>query len=824
MRAPEHPHALPAHDVARELKVDHAAGVPSHEVNQRRATLGANVLIKEAGRPAWKIFLAQFASLIVLLLIVAAVVAFATRDAAEGIAILAVLVINALIGFFVEWASERALRKLRLQTRTSARVVRDGREAMIDAEELVAGDVIVLEAGAHVPADARILESSSLEVEESALTGESVPVSKDAAPVERDASLPDRTSMVHLGTSATSGHGRAIVTAVGERTELGNIGRLVRESQDEETPLERQLDVLGQRLVHLVLVVAAIVIITGIVRGEQLWQMIEVGISLAVAAVPEGLPAVTTLILAIGVLRMARRNAIVRRLPAVETLGSTTVICTDKTGTLTMNRLTVRAIDSSDRARLLRAAALCNDATETTGDPTEVALVVAARDEGIVVEALRRDFRRVAEEPFSSETKRMITTHDTPDGTRLELLKGGPGAVLDLCEGVDRAQVERRNDELAAEALRVLAFAEKSADARSFTFLGLVGMDDPPRPGALEAIEEAHRAGVRVVMLTGDQLATARAIAKELRIAVDREPNVVKLPTDAQLRDVDAFARVSPEDKLTIVAKLREAGEIVAVTGDGVNDAPALRRADIGIVMGKSGTDVAKQSGDLILADDNLGTIVNAIEQGRTIYANIRKFVHLMFSHNLGEVLTVFVAIAGGWPLPLLPLQILWVNLVTDVFPAFGLAMEPASRESMRHPSRSQLLHRDFLILIGWQGAMLAAITLGAYVWALDRYGAGAHARTMALFTLVSVQIGHTFNCRSRTASAFRDVHRNPYLWAALVAVFGLQLLAYHFAPLSRLLGVSKLVAADHVVLGICAAVPILIVEAQKLVIRWRRR
>jgi Ca2+-transporting ATPase len=813
------------------LKVDHAAGVPSHEIEQRRDVLGANVLVREAGRPGWRIFLAQFTNIIVVLLLVAAVVAFVTRDAAEGLAILAVLVINALIGFFVEWASERALRKLRLQTRTSAHVVRDGRDAMIDAEELVAGDVIVLEAGAHVPADARLLESSSLQVEESALTGESVPVSKHPNPVEHDASIPDRTSMVHLGTSATAGHARAIVTAVGERTELGNIGRLVRESKDEKTPLERQLDVLGRRLVQLVLIVAAIVIITGILRGQQLWEMVEVGISLAVAAVPEGLPAVTTLILAIGVLRMARRNAIVRRLPAVETLGSTTVICTDKTGTLTMNRLTVRVIDAQDRARLLRAAVLCNDATETTGDPTEVALVVAARNEGIDVDSLRNEHPRVAEEPFSSETKRMITTHETPDGTRIELLKGGPGAVLDLCEGpsaslragVDREQVNRRNDELAAEALRVLAFADKSAEANRFTFLGLVGMDDPPRPGALEAIEAAHRAGVRVVMLTGDQLATARAITKELRIAGDREPNVVKLPTNAEWKDVDAFARVSPEDKLTIVAKLREAGDIVAVTGDGVNDAPALRRADIGVAMGKSGTDVAKQSSDLILADDNLATIVSAIEQGRTIYANIRKFVHLMFSHNLGEVLTVFVAIASGMPLPLLPLQILWINLVTDVFPAFGLAMEPASRESMRQPSRSQLLHRDFLILIGWQGVMLAAITLGAYVWALDRYGEGAHARTIALFTLVSVQIGHTFNCRSRTASAFRDAHRNPYLWSALVVVFGLQLFAYHFAPLARLLGVSRLVPADHLVLAICAAAPIVIVEAQKLVIRWRR-
>jgi Ca2+-transporting ATPase len=799
MRVPETPHAHPAHHVASELKVDPIRGVVEHEIAPRRDRFGANVLIREAGRPPWRIFVKQFQSVVVVLLAVAAGVAFITRDAAEGIAIVAVLLINAAIGFTIEWQSERALRKLRLQARTSARVVRDGREAFIDSEELVTGDVIILEPGIHTPADARLLEAASLQVEESALTGESVPVAKSSQAVDASAPLPDRTSMVHLGTWITGGRGRAIVTAVGEQTELGRIGQLVRESPDEATPLERQLALLGRRLVNLVLVIAVVVIVAGVLRGEELWQMIEFGISLAVAAVPEGLPAVMTLILARGVLHMARRHAIVRRLPAVETLGSTTVICTDKTGTLTMNRLTVRSIEAGDRLRLLRAAVLCNDATESTGDPTEVALVVAAREADLDIEGLRRDYPRVAEEGFSHESKRMITTHRTPDGGTLVVAKGAPATILELCEDADREAVLALNDALAARGLRVLAFAEDGH------YLGVVGMDDPPRPDAADAVAAAHAAGVRVVMLTGDQALTAQAIGREL--GVD-----------------EIHARVSPADKLEIVDRLRKEGEIVAVTGDGVNDAPALRRADIGVAMGLSGTDVAKQSGDLVLTDDRLGTIVEAIEQGRTIYANIRKFVHLMFSHNLGEVVAVFAAIAIGLPLPLLPLQILWINLVTDIFPAFALALEPSSAETMRRPSRpGALLGRNFVLLVAWQGLMLGAITLAAYMWALQRHGAGAHARTVALFAFVAVEVGHTLNCRSRVESAFRGLHRNPHVAFALLTVAGLQMLAYFVTPLRDVLGIVSLHGADLAVLGACVVLPVVIVEAQKLVIRWRR-
>ena len=765
-------------------------GLSSAEVAKRRAAYGANAVVGEAGRPAWRIFARQFASIIIALLAAAAVVAFFTHDHVEGAAIVAVLLINAGVGFAIEWRSRRALESLRMHVRTSARVLRDGVQTIVDAAALVPGDVIFLDSGARVPADARIVEARGLSIEEAALTGESVPCAK----------APDATA--YLGTTVVSGRGVAVVTAIGEQTEIGKIGKLIRDVEIAPTPLEVRLAALGRRLVYIVLAIGAAVVLAGVVRGDPLWEMVEVGISLAVAAVPEGLPAVTTLILAIGVLRMARRHAIVRRLPAVETLGSTTVICTDKTGTLTLNRLTVAEIDAADRHELLRIGALCSDATvapngEAVGDPTEVALVAAAEAEGIDVVALRREMPKIAEEPFEPSTRRMVTTH----ANGVVATKGAPAVVLDACDLTpeERSHLLRRNEELASRGMRVLAFAKNG------TFAGFAALADPPRPGAAEAIAEAHAAGVRVVMLTGDQAATAQAIAREL--------------------DIDeAFARVTPADKLRIVEHLRDEGEIVAVTGDGVNDAPALRRADIGIAMGKGGTDVAKETADLVLTDDNLGTIVSAIEEGRTIFANIAKFVHLMFSHNLGEVLVVFTAIIANLPLPLLPLQILWINLVTDIFPAFALALEPPLRARMRRAPRpsATLLSKPFLITIAWQGTMLAAIALGAYIQALERYGSGPHARTMALMALVAVQMGHTFNCRSRIASAFRGIAENVHLWAATATVVVLQALAVAVAPLRRLLGTVPLTGRDVVVTLACALLPIAIVELQKAVARRR--
>jgi len=685
--------------------------------------------------------------------------------------------------------------------------------------------------------------------------------------------------MLYLGAAVAAGRAAGVVVSTGAATQLGKIGRLVATATKERSPLEIQLTHLGRRLVYLVLVIAAIVMITGWLRGDGLWLMVEVGISLAVAAVPEGLPAVTTLILALGVLRMARQRAIMRRLAAVETLGSTTVICTDKTGTLTENRMTVREYYLSDGRRIeiesgeaslnndellqqaVRIGVLCNEAsfrteatdeTRTIGDPTETALLVVADALVLDVSNERAIHPKIAEQPFHASTKRMTTVHRNTAGQHVAALKGAPAVVLDACSryvdsngdmvDLDAAAISRftaANEQMAKRALRVLGLAikhfedetEHSSDEAletGYTFVGLVGMIDPPRRGVADAIRRARLAGIRTVMLTGDQLNTGIAIARELGLG-GKEPTALHghdliNAGHRNLADIarrtDVFARVSAEEKLRIVEALQQAGEIVAVTGDGVNDAPALKRANIGIAMGQRGTEVAKEAADVVLADDNFETIVRAVEGGRTIYANITKFVHMMFSHNLGEVLVIFTAIAAGWPLPLLPLQILWMNLVTDVFPALALAMEPASPETMNQPPRSShstLLSRPFLILIGWQSLMLAALALGAYLWALQTYGPGAHARTVALFALVFVQLGHTFNCRSRTRSAVDGLFRNPFLWFAAFMVVLLQLSAIYFPPLAAVLDTVKPSLTDWVVIGGCCLLTIGIVELAKL-------
>ncbi len=877
--------ALEVNTVLSSLDVDPKSGLTTTEVTERRARSGPNALQTIQARPAWRVLVDQFASIVIALLAIAAAIAWAMGDGAEAIAILIVLVLNAAVGFATEWQAGRALEALRRQSRMSSRVRREGFETTVDAEELVPGDIIILNAGDRVPADARLVEAVRLEAEESALTGESTTVEKsiDAVPVQTP--LAERRSMLYLGTAIAAGRAVGIVVSTGTATQLGKIGRLVATATKEPSPLEIQLANLGRRLVYLVLAIAVIVMITGWLRGDGLWLMVEVGISLAVAAVPEGLPAVTTLILALGVLRMARQHAIMRRLAAVETLGSTTVICTDKTGTLTENRMAVREYYLSDDRRIeieapeaslendqllqqaVRIGVLCNEAvfrasatdgTRTIGDPTETALLVVADTLVLDVSNERAIHPKVAEQPFHASTKRMTTLHRTTAGQHLAALKGAPAVVLDACSSyvdangdavaLDATAIGRftaANEQMAKRALRVLGLAikyfkagtENAADEAlesGYTFVGLVGMSDPPRDGVADAIRRARLAGIRTVMLTGDQLNTGIAIARELGLG-GKEPVALHVHDliDAEqrsladlARNTDVFARVSPEEKLRIVEALQQAGEVVAVTGDGVNDAPALKRANIGIAMGLRGTEVAKEAADVVLADDNFETIVRAVEGGRTIYANITKFVHMMFSHNLGEVLMIFTAIAAGWALPLLPLQILWMNLVTDVFPALALALEPASPEIMSQPprsSRTTLLSRQFLILIGWQAALLAGLGLGAYLWALQRYGPGANARTVALFTLVAVQLGHTFNCRSRSRSAFDGIFSNPFLWTAVFVVVLLQLLAAYSAPLSAILGTVQPSSIDWVVICSCGLLTIGVVEVAKAVFRFKR-
>jgi Ca2+-transporting ATPase len=586
--------------------------------------------------------------------------------------------------------------------------------------------------------------------------------------------------------------------------------------------------------------------------------MLEMSVSLAVAAVPEALPAMTTLILALGVLEMARRHAIVRRLSAVEALGSTTVICADKTGTLTENRMTVSEaalpggkvspIHDGQRALgdILLTGVLCNEAeSSNVGDPTEAALLMAAENAGIDISAVRAEFAKEFEEPFDPMTKRMITVHSC-DGGSTAYLKGGPSAVLELasfykrCDGTvaplgekEREEIISTNEGMAARGLRVLAFGMKETRrppeeidlTGDFTFLGFLGMTDPPRKGVSEALQAAARAGIRVVMLTGDQLSTARAVARELGLGRNGDIFAMhsrELSSEAALahaaQKAHVFARVSPEDKLRIVEALQAAGETVAVTGDGINDAPALKKANIGVAMGGRGTEVAKEAADIVLTDDDLSTIVRAIEGGRRIHANIIKFVHLLFSHNFGEVLFIFAAMTAGLPLPLMPLQILWMNLVTDIFPALALAVEPAEPGLMLQPPRreSHFLSKSFAGLIAWQGALLATLSLAAYLWALSVYGEGPHARMVALFTLVSGQIGQTFNCRSRRTSAFSRLQHSPNLFLAIGAVILLQIAAVCLAPLATVLDLPSPNRTDLLAFLVCAVVPIAVTEIYK--------
>ncbi len=837
------PDTLPAEQVLADLDVDLAKGLSDAEVARRRDRSGENSIPRARRRSLVVVLLDQFRNLIALLLAAAAAVAWLKGDTMESVAVLAVLVLNAAIGFGMEWQAGRALDALRDQTRSRALARRNGAAVSIAAEDLVPGDIVLIGAGDRVPADLRLVEAAGLMADEASLTGESQSVAKDPVPVAAETALAERKSALFLGTAVVAGRAVAVVVETGERTELGRIGQLVRGVPEARTPLQDKLDSLGKRLAVLVIAIGTVVSFAGWLRGDDGWMMVEVGITLAVAAIPEALPAVTTFILAFGVLRMARRKAIVRRLAAVETLGSTTVICSDKTGTLTLNRMTVSAsqpVDPEAEQSLREVAALCNDATLTVGDPTEVALIEWATQGGLDIAALHAREPRVAEHPFDPRAKRMITIHALPEAGFHWALKGSTGVVLDACDmpADARSPLVAVNDAFASRGLRVLAFAHKRAPTAAddtehgFTFLGFVGMSDPPRPGVAEAVATARRAGIRLIMLTGDQEETARFIARDL-VLVDGEPRVAHaralVGADAHriALETDVFARVSPEDKYRIVEALQASGEIVAVTGDGVNDAPALKKADVGIAMGERGTEVAKEAADIVLADDNFSTIVTAIEGGRTIYANIEKFVHLMFSHNLSEVLTIFIAIVLGWPLPLLPLQILWLNLVTDVFPAFALALEPPARGILEQPPRpptETLVSRSFLGQIAWQAGLLAAITLSIYGWALQQYGAGDLARTVALMSMVGVQIGQMFNCRSRTRSAFEGLARNPYLFAATAAVLLLQLLALAFTPLRNLLGLEVPPVSAWLVLALSAPLPIAIVELAKGFGRRRAR
>ena len=848
-------------------------GLSAAEAAARLSRVGPNRLEAARITPWWVILGNQFRSVVVLLLVAAALTALLIGDALEAAAIGAVLAINALIGFLVELRARRAMDALLRHQTPVATVIREGRAARIGAEALVPGDVIEMEEGDGIPADARLLRAMGVRTGEAALTGESVPVDKLVSPApDPGTPLPERTSMVFAGTVLASGRARAVVVATGMETQLGRIGRLVASVQDEATPLEERLDALGRRLVWVTLAIAAAAVVLGVLRGAAVGPMIETGIALAIAAVPEGLPAVATIALAIGLRRMARRHAMVRRLSAVEALGSATVICTDKTGTLTAGELTVTRVvtplqavgvtgrgyreagelsfegrtDDPALHRLVRGAALTPravlDADGVRGDPTDAALLVLARKAGLEVEVLRRETGPVGEVPFSSETRVSASFHREDQGI-VGYVKGAPEAVLARCDrwlgpaGPEPLTPELRtgalaeNAAMARDGLRVIGLAwdpgPATVDAlpRPVIYLGLVGMLDGPAPGVAETVALLRGAGIRTVILTGDQgptaLAVARAVgmeAAEDRVLDGRDLLAVE---ESELPDLvagaDVFSRTGPEEKLRVVEALRTAGEIVAMLGDGVNDAAALKRADVGVAMGLRGTDVARETADVVLQDDRFPTVAAAVEEGRVVFDNIRKFVYYLFGCNVAEILVVLTATGVGLPLPLLPLQILWLNLVTDTFPALALAVEPGEPDVMRRPPRdpeSGILSRRFVGSLILFALLITAVTLGAYLWAL-RGGTVERAVTVAFMTLALAQLFHLGNARSRDR-VLRPARAlaNPWALGAVGLVLVLQLLAVYWPPLSGLLRTVPLSPGDWAVVLGAAAVPAVVGQA----------
>ncbi len=785
----------------QELSVSMESGLSQQEAQTRLEKYGANKLSEKKKKTNLRRFLEQFQDVMIVILLAAAAVSFVVAcfghdpmEFFEPLLILLIVVLNAILGMVQESKAEKALDALKNMSAPHARVLRDGKEQLLDASQLVPGDIVHLEAGDFIPADARLLKSVSLKSEESALTGESVPSEKDAdAPVEENAPLGDRSNMVFSGCSVTYGTATAVVTATGMRTEMGKIAGLLEGETETQTPLQQKLAQLGKYLGIVALAACAVIFAVGLLNGIPVLEIFMTAVSLAVSAIPEGLPAIVTIVLAIGVQRMVKKNALIRRLPAVETLGSASVICSDKTGTLTQNRMTltklwvagesqlepVSSANSQAARKLLQYGALCCDGSvvfgedgseQHIGDPTETSILVAAHKNGMEQDALGKEFPRLAELPFDSDRK-LMTTVNRIDGEMIAIVKGAFDMMAARCVQGDLEAAREKNDEMSRQALRVLAVGYRKLDQlpqqltseeleNGLTLLGLVGMIDPPRPEAKEAVTLCRQAGIRPVMITGDHVVTASAIAKELGILQEGDLAITGAQLDAmsdqqldeEVQHISVYARVSPENKIRIVKAWQNRGEVVSMTGDGVNDAPALKAADIGCAMGITGTDVAKGAADMTLTDDNFATIVHAVREGRGIYANIRKVVGFLLGTNIGEVLTVFFAMILWHKTPLLSMQLLWINLVTDSLPAISLGMEAVESDVMDHkpkPKNEGIFAHGLGIQVVLQGCMFALLTLFAFSLG-ERYGGSlAAGQTMAFLVLALTQIVQAFNMRS---------------------------------------------------------------------------
>ena len=872
-------HSMSSRACAERLGTDEKNGLSSAEARVRLAAGGKNLLSQKKRKSIAAIFLSQLADLTVLILLAASGISFFTAalgggDFVEPVMILVIVLINAAVGTVQERRAESAIEALKRLSAPHSRVIRDGREQTVPSEDIVPGDILCISGGDLICADARLCESVSLSVEEASLTGESVPSDKDNAVIlGSDTPLADRANMIYSSTIVSEGHARAIVTETGMNTRVGKIAELIDSEEAPQTPLQKSLAKTSRILGIAALCICAVIFLLGLTQSVAPLEMFMIAISLAVAAIPEGLPAVVTIVLALGVRKMALHRAIVRRLPAVETLGSTTVICSDKTGTLTQNKMTVtRLTDGEDSVSahspagelLLSLAALCcsgsvkrsADGFTASGSPTEKGILLAAAAAGQVSTALEGRFPRIKELPFNSLRKRMLTVHSLPTGGCRVIVKGAPDVLLPLCaeehtrsgrKPLTEAAVRRivaLNDGLAGAAMRVIAVAYKDCPSMpaenaletGLTFCGLIGMTDPPRPQAKNAVARCKRAGIRPVMITGDHLATALAVARELGICSHRDRALTgaeldKLSDkelDKRIRNCDVFARVSPEHKVRIVKAFQRRGEITAMTGDGVNDAPALRCADIGCAMGMSGTDAAKGAADLVLTDDNFSTIVEAVEQGRGIFANIKKTVHFLLSCNIGEILTVLCAFLLRLPAPLLAMQLLWVNLITDSLPALALGSEPPEEDIMEQaPPRekcgifSHRMIRDIIV----EGCFIGAISFLAFTVGRVLFDGGAEpvvGRTMTFAVLSLSQLVHAFDLRSRHSLFRAGIGGNPKLIGAFFLGCIMQVTVISVPLLAQSFGAVTLSPVQWLIVVLLSLSPLLLSELEKFLERDR--
>lgn len=859
-------HSEPIEDILKELSSNETIGLSNTYAKSALLKYGENRLKERPKKTMLERFLEQFKDVMILILIAAAIVSFAVAFAEgnpneffEPILILLIVILNAIMGVAQESKAEKALDALKGLSAPHARVLRDGLESVMDASELVPGDIIHLEAGDFVPADARLLKSVSLKSEESALTGESVPSEKNAsAHVSANTPLADRKNMVFLGCSITYGTATAVVTATGMQTEMGKIADLLNNEKEVQTPLQQKLSQLGKYLGAVALAACGIIFVVGFANGIPLLEIFMTSVSLAVSAIPEGLPAIVTIVLSIGVQRMAGKNAIIRKLPAVETLGSASVICSDKTGTLTQNRMTlvkaytddsqntedINSHNSPDIQKLLTYATLCCDGAvifhdeteELIGDPTETAIILAAYKNGFKKEELMARYPRLAELPFDSDRKLMTTVHQI-NGELIAIVKGAFDVMASRCVSGNLIAAGHINDQMSSQALRVLSVGYKKLEKlpekitskeleHNLTFLGMVGMIDPPRVEAKASVKLCKTAGITPVMITGDHVVTASAIAKELGILEEGGKAITGMELDAmtdseldlQIKQISVYARVSPENKIRIVKSWQKKGQVVAMTGDGVNDAPALKSADIGCAMGITGTDVAKNASDIILTDDNFATIIDAVKEGRGIYANIKKVVGFLLGTNIGEVVAVFISMLLWHKSPFLSIQLLWINLVTDSFPAIALGMEPVENDIMKQKPKSKdegLFANGYGIQILLQGFLFGILTLIAFRIGEDSTGELAAGQTMAFMVLSLSQIIQAFEMRSKYSLWNIGIFSNPKLnWAALFSIVLVCLVL--FTPLSIVFGIVRLTIPHYLISIALIIIPILLMELSK--------